>query len=257
MFGRWAELSLGGEKLLASHCASTRSLTLILERDMNGTRIGLAILLISALAAYLSFLRKETIADSHRLSRQSILNFTLSRIDNPIVVLGDSIVEASTLPRSLCGHPIVNAGLSRASTASDLGTWLIDALDGKQVASIVVSLGTNDALVTELSKQQFQANYDALLAQLSIKTPHLVVLAIPPVDAQDQITFETQTKVMRRINDYNSILPGLAEKNGATFIALPPLPKPHTIEGVHLNAAGNLAWEKAVLQGVSTICNSN
>jgi lysophospholipase L1-like esterase len=224
---------------------------------MNGTRIGLAILLIGALAAYLAFSGNETADDSHRLSRQLVLHFTLNRTDKPIVVLGDSIVEASTLPRSLCGHPVVNAGLSRASTASDLGTWLADALGGKQVAAIVIALGMNDALISALSIQQFQLNYGALLAQLSTRTPRLFVLAIPPVVAQKQITPETQTSTMARINDYNSILPELATKNGATFIALPPMPQPHTVDGVHLNAAGDLAWEKAVLQGVSTICNSN
>jgi lysophospholipase L1-like esterase len=100
-------------------------------------------------------------------------------------------------------------------------------------------------------------NYGALLAQLSTKTPHLFVLAIPPVAAQKNITSETQTSTMGRINDYNSILPELATKNGATFIALPPMPQPHTVDGVHLDAAGDLAWEQAVLQGVSAICNSN
>jgi hypothetical protein len=121
---------------------------------MNGTRIGLAILLIAVAAAWLSFPRNQTIEDSHRLSRQLVLHFTLSRTDDPIVVLGDSIVEASTLPRSLCGHPIVNAELSRASTESDLGTWLVDALGGKQTAAVVVALGMNDALISALNKQQ-------------------------------------------------------------------------------------------------------
>ena len=71
---------------------------------MNGTRIGLAILLMAALAAWLWSPGKPEPEDSHRLSRQLVLHYTLSRTDNPIVVLGDSIVEASTLPRALCGH---------------------------------------------------------------------------------------------------------------------------------------------------------
>ena len=147
---------------------------------MNGTRIGLAVLLIGALAAGFSFLRKQTVVDSHRQARQLVLTYTLGRVDNPIIVLGDSVTEASTLPRALCGHPIVNAGLNGASTASDLGTWLIEALDGKQAAAIVVSLGTNDALMPR-SRQQFQTSYSALLAQLSKAAPHMAVLAIPPI----------------------------------------------------------------------------
>lgn len=223
---------------------------------MNGTRIGLAVLLIGALAAGFSFFRKQTAADSHRQARQLVLNYTLSRVDNPIILLGDSIAEASTLPRLLCGHPIVNAGLNGASTASDLGTWLIEALDGKQAAAIVVSLGTNDALMAR-SRQQFQASYSALLAQLSKATPHLAVLAIPPIDVQGRVTVDLQAEAMGRINDFNSVLPELAEKGGAAFIALPPMSKPYTIDGVHLNASGYSAWDQAILQGVSKICTSN
>jgi hypothetical protein len=90
--------------------------------DMNAARIGLAVLLMGALLAGYSFFRKKAIADSHRQVRQLMLYYTLSRVDNPIILLGDSITEASALPRQLCGHPIVNGGLNGASTASDRGT---------------------------------------------------------------------------------------------------------------------------------------
>ncbi len=223
---------------------------------MSGARIGLAVLLIGALAAGFSFFRKEAIADSHRQARQLVLHYTLTRVDSPIILVGDSIVEASTLPRTLCGHPIVNAGLNGASTASDLGTWLIEALDGKRAASIVVSLGTNDAL-TKRSTQSFETSYLALLSQLSKVTDHLGVLAIPAIDVRGRVTMEMQAEAMNRINDLNAVLPALAGKGGATFIALPPMEKPHTIDGVHLNAAGYAAWDEAILQGVSTTCSSH
>jgi lysophospholipase L1-like esterase len=223
---------------------------------MNRTRIGLAVLLIGALAVGFSYYRKQTISDSHRQARQLILYYTLSRVDSAVVVLGDSIVEASTLPRTLCGHPIVNAGLNGASTASDLGIWLARALDDKPAAAIVVSLGTNDAL-TARSRQQFEASYGALLAQLSKQTSHIAVLAIPTIDVQGWVTAERQAEAMGRVNDFNSILPGLAEKAGAAFIALPPMATPHTIDGVHLNASGYSGWDEAILQGVSKICSPN
>jgi lysophospholipase L1-like esterase len=221
---------------------------------MNGARIGLAVLLIGALAAGFSFFRKEAIADSHRQARQLVVHYTLARVDRPIILVGDSIVEASTLPRVLCGHPVVNAGLNGATTASDLGTWLIEALDGRRAASIVVSLGTNDAL-TARTRQQFETSYSALLAQLKNVTPHLAVMAIPAIDVQGRVTTELQAEATSRINDLNAALPALAEKAGATFIALPPMVKPHTIDGVHLNAAGYADWDQAILQGVSTICS--
>jgi lysophospholipase L1-like esterase len=76
-----------------------------------------------------------------------VLHYASSRTDDPIIVLGDSIVEASTLPRSACGHAVVNAGLNGASTASDLGNWLTAALAGKRATTVIVALGTNDALM--------------------------------------------------------------------------------------------------------------
>lgn len=223
---------------------------------MNRMHIGLAVLLIGALAVGFSYVRKQSISESHRRTRQIILHYTLSRVDDPIIIVGDSIVEASTLPRELCGHAIVNAGLDGASTASDLGTWLIDVIDGKPVAAIVVSLGTNDALGAARSRPQFETNYRALLAQLSKGTAHVIVLAVPSIDAPRWMTGEMQAQAMGRINDYNSALPGLAAASDATFSALPPMPTPHTIDGVHLSAAGYRIWDQAVLQGASALCGS-
>jgi lysophospholipase L1-like esterase len=231
-------------------------LSVRLSAYMNRMRIGFAVLLIGAVAVGVSFARKAAMSEPHRRARQLILYYTLSRLDNPIIILGDSIVEASTLPRELCGHAIVNAGLNGASTTSDLGPWLLDVLDGKPAAAIVVSLGTNDALGAARSRPQFEANYSALLAQLSKATTHVIALAIPSIDVLHRVKSEMQTEAMVLINDYNSALPELAAKGGATFAALPAMPTPHTIDGVHLSAAGYQVWNQAVLQGASSLCGS-
>ena len=97
----------------------------------------LAVLAIAALALGISYFRKDA-PESHRHARLAILYYTFSRLDAPIVILGDSITEASTLPRSLCDHPIVNAGFNGASTTSDLGTWLLEALDGALAERVVL-----------------------------------------------------------------------------------------------------------------------
>jgi lysophospholipase L1-like esterase len=220
---------------------------------VNWTRIGLVVLALGLLAAFFSWPRRQTLPDDHRAARQLVLHYTLSRTDDPIIVLGDSIAEASTLPRSHCGHPIVNAGLSGASTGSDLGGWLSSALAGKRAAMIVVSLGTNDALPSR-SQQTYEANYGKLLAQLATMASRVVVLAVPPVEARNKVTAEAQDELMRSIDSYNSALPGLAKNAGATFVALPPMSDPHTIDGVHLNAAGYSVWDAAVLQAAASIC---
>jgi lysophospholipase L1-like esterase len=223
----------------------------------NWTRLGLiAALAISAAAAFLAWDWKADIIDGHRTARQLVLHFTLRRIDDPVIVLGDSIVEASTLPRSICGHAIVNAGLSGASTASDLGIWLSQALERKQAALIVVSLGTNDALSSaSANKQSFEDRYGILLVQLSKLTPHLAILEIPPIEAQGRMTVEMQNEAMTNINSYNTSLPAIAKRSGATFVALPVMTRPFTIDGVHLSSGGYQAWDKAVLQAAERICS--
>jgi lysophospholipase L1-like esterase len=224
--------------------------------DVTRIRFGLAVLAICAVAAFLTWCRKPDTPDQHRQARQLVLYYTLSRIDDPVIVVGDSIVEASTLPRSICGHAIVNAGLNGSSTASDLGVWLSRALDGKRAALIVVSLGINDALVsTPQSRQSFADRYGMLLDQLSKSTPQLAALEISQVEAKGRMTVGMRDEAMSTINGYNSILPDLAAAHGATFVGLPAMPKLHTIDGVHLSSDGYQAWDKAVMQAATKICS--
>jgi lysophospholipase L1-like esterase len=211
---------------------------------------------VSAVAAIL-FARAHIAPapEEHRRTRQLILYYTLSRVDDPIIVLGDSIVEGSTLPRQLCGHPVVDAGLNGASTASDLGSWLAQALGNKRAASIIVALGINDALVpAPTSKQVFEDRYAALLRELSKLTARLFVLGIPAVEARQRMTAEMKNEVMATIEGFNSVLPRLAAQANATFLTLPEMPSPHTIDGVHLNADGYRVWDKAITQGVAMTC---
>src|SRR5260370_14547999 len=110
----------------------------------------------------------------HGAKRLFVIQSTLARFDDPIVVLGDSIVEASTLPRSLCGHAIVNAGIGGTSTASNLGSILSQALGTKRRALVVVCLGTNHAAIPH-SVEQYRSNYRALLSELAALTPRRAV----------------------------------------------------------------------------------
>jgi lysophospholipase L1-like esterase len=217
--------------------------------------IGLAIAVLAVAATLLVRAYNAPTPDEHRRVRQLILYYTLSRVDDPIIVLGDSIVEASTLPTSICGHPIINAGLNGASTASDLGGWLARALNNKRAAAIIVSLGVNDALVpAPTGKQVFEDRFAALTGELSKLTTRLVVLSIAPVEARERMTAEMQKEVMATVDNFNSVLPGVAKRTSATFLALPEMPSPHTIDGVHLNSDGYRIWDKAVMQGVAMIC---
>jgi lysophospholipase L1-like esterase len=219
---------------------------------MNGTRIALVGLV--AACAWAAWPKRETVIDTQRISRQLVVWRTLARVDDPIVILGDSIVEASTLPRSLCGHPIVNAGIGGATTASNLGSLLADALGNKQAALVVVSLGGNDAAVSD-SVERYRSAYRALLTELKALTPRRAMVGISPVEAG----LEDGKKISGAVIDsFNAILPELAKEAGATLIPMPAMPEHHTLDGIHLDAAGYAIWDKAVLGGIeSAVCKSS
>ena len=93
-----------------------------------------------------------------------------------------------------------------------------------------------------------------LLKQLSNSTRRLAVLEVPPVEAKGRMTMEMRDTALATIQRYNQALPDLAKRNGAAFAALPAMPSPHTIDGVHLNGAGYQAWDAAVMQAAAAVC---
>jgi lysophospholipase L1-like esterase len=233
------------------------ALSWIVMAEVKLMRIGLIAVAIgvAAVAAILLMRTFQAPAqNNHRVARQFVLDYTLSRVDDPIIVLGDSIVEASMLPRSACGHAIVNAGLNGASTTSDLGAWLKGALAGKRAAAIIVALGTNDALTSPLNETAFAERYGTLLGGLSELTSRIAVLAIPTVEIRQRLTAEMEKEIKPNIDKLNAVLPDIARRAGATFLPLPDMPSPHTIDGVHLDAAGYEVWDKAVMDGATSVC---
>jgi lysophospholipase L1-like esterase len=120
----------------------------------------------------------------------------------------------------------------------------------KRAALIVVSLGTNDAVVPN-SVERYRPSYRALLTELAALTPRTAVMAISSPEGGS----EEARKLRLAIDSYNVILPGLAEEAGAAFIPLPAMPENHTLDGIHLNAAGYEIWDSAILRGVeSAVC---
>jgi hypothetical protein len=214
---------------------------------MNWTRI--ALIGFVATAALAAWPRHETIIDTHGPTRRFVIRSTLARSESPVVVLGDSIVEASTLPRSFCGHPVVNAGIGGMSTAGNLGAMTSESLGGRQAALIVVALGTNDATIPN-SDETFRSNYRELLTELAALTPVVAIAAIPGPEAG----FDQAKKLnFAAIDRYNAILPELAKDQRAKYIPLPAMPPQHTIDGIHLNAVGYEVWDGAILGGIESV----
>ncbi|CCD93609.1 conserved exported hypothetical protein [Bradyrhizobium sp. ORS 375] len=222
-------------------------------------RLGFVLFAVIAAAAATFVLVRRSAAPAgsdHRTVRQLVVHYNLlSRADDPIIVLGDSIVEAATLQASACGHPIVNAGLAGAGTRSDLAGWLKPALGPKRPFAIIVSLGVNDALTAKPdSSQVFAGRYEALLRELATLTQRLFIIEFPPVEVRGPFTAAMEKATAASITGYRAALPDLARRAGATFLPLPPMEAPFTLEGIHLNAAGYRSWDQAIQQATEFAC---
>src|SRR5258706_2037797 len=67
-----------------------------------------------ALNARVDRLRPGTVGHEHSDVRKFVIATHLARTKSPIVFLGDSITEAAVVPDSICGRPVVNAGIGGA-----------------------------------------------------------------------------------------------------------------------------------------------
>jgi len=181
--------------------------------------------------------------------RPLLIRAALKQVDDPVIILGDSIVKRATFPRAVCGRPIVNAGIDGSTTSSGLDAMLTKALGGKQAAMVVVSLGLNDAAVP-VNADSYRTNYLALLATLKSTAPRMAVATVTLVEAgkSDSARINVQA-----IDNYNALLPTIAGDAGASLITIPSMPAKYTTDGIHLNDAGYAIWTKAVLGGVSEV----
>lgn len=166
----------------------------------------------------------------HQDVRETIIRDELIGLDQPIVVIGDSITEMARLPETINGHPVVNAGIG-GSTISDfqfVAPRIID--DSVHPFMIVVALGANDA------GSGVRENYATLLARLKPLSPRLLAVAVTPKDGADAV---------------NAQIKAAAESEGVSFVDV-PIPEGSILpDHVHLNAAGYRDWLPTLITAIS------
>lgn len=215
---------------------------------MNWTRVGL--IGFVGLCAWAAWPKGQSPAPPRPL----LIKAALKDASDPVVMLGDSIVALANFPRTVCGRPVVNAGIGGSTTASGLDAMLLKALSGKRAAMIVVSLGLNDSAVP-LTADVYKTNYLSMLSTLKPATSQLAVATVTPAEAGLPEAAIVRTP---SIDSYNAVLPDIADASGARLIAIPAMPAKHTIDGIHLNAEGYAIWTKALFGGVeAALCKSS
>ena len=88
--------------------------------------------------------------------------------DGSVVVLGDSIVEGAPLPSTICGHAVINGGVSGAAIGY-VERHAAELLGSAHPRLILLAAGINNA--SAAAAVQFQSHYDATVTLLSRSSP--------------------------------------------------------------------------------------
>jgi lysophospholipase L1-like esterase len=172
----------------------------------------------------------------HTETRLWVIRSMLSRVASPIVVMGDSIVEAALLPSEISGHPVINAGIG--GTGIGLFEEFASSLIRENPPALVVLLvGINDAL----GRRDLASFRSAYLATLqSIKAP-IAVATIAPSNSP-----AVDVATVRQFNDFLKSLSG----SYAVIDVSKGMQPDMTTDGVHLDATGYRVWTQALVQGI-------
>ncbi|WP_426433696.1 SGNH/GDSL hydrolase family protein [Bradyrhizobium genosp. P] len=168
----------------------------------------------------------------HADVREFIIRASLADAAAPIVVLGDSVTEMAPLPRQLCGHPVINAGVGGQTIqeASRLATRL---LGGNGAFLVVLTVGAND-IGSSAAQRDFGDLIDTVKL-VSTRPPMAVAVA----DAQT-----------------NAAIGAAAATRGVRFVD-PQLPSGSKMsDGKHFTAEGYKTWLPALEAAISKECNA-
>lgn len=188
--------------------------------------------------------------DNRRLEvRRFMIHSQLAQGDHPIVIMGDSITEAAWLPDSVCGRPIVNAGIGGMTAGSYLAQFQ-QITTNQPMDLAVIALGTNDASSISNAETGFAASYVALADFVAKDAPKTIFVGIPPIDANGALAkgyFNLDSA--SRIND---TIHNLARDRKIGFVDLrTEMTGPNlTVDGVHLDRAGYQLWSAAMLSAI-------
>jgi lysophospholipase L1-like esterase len=169
-----------------------------------------------------------------------------SRIDQankPVVVFGDSIVEGAPLPNSICGLPVINAGVTGAAIEY-FRNHARELLGSSRPALIVLAVGIYNA--SSIASQTFRQYYRETAALLSRAAP-LVVATITPVrSGPGSVGYDASL-----VPDLNQIIKATPERRGVIDLNTALSNADLTTDGIHLGADGYALWLKTMIEGIA------
>lgn len=165
-----------------------------------------------------------------------------------VIVFGDSIVQQAVLPASVCGRPLVNAGVGGA-TVDDVARRASMLLGDTRPDLIVLAVGINDAWRSMRSDKpgSFDRGYRALLQQLAGRAPVVIAtltgIKDGPFAADYDASYLDPFNRTIRTAAGATVIVDLAEAFAAGNL---------TSDGIHLTEQGYAVWLPAILNAAES-----
>ena len=184
----------------------------------------------------------------HNVVRQFIVRSTIAQKPDAILFAGDSITEAAVLPESICGHPVINAGLGGASTASYLDFAKLTIPSDLKSPLIVIALGTNDSTsIGAKWDNPLAPAYSKLADFLAPHADKLLFVGIPPIEMSGALAKGYFDSDFSRKN--NAAIRSLALSRSVDFVDLQAaiVGEHLTVDGIHLTPIAYREWLPAIV----------
>ncbi|MBL8577149.1 MAG: hypothetical protein JNK47_07980 [Mesorhizobium sp.] len=161
-----------------------------------------------------------------------------------LVFVGDSLTEFGEWAEHFPEYRVANRGIGNDHTiglAQRLG-----ALGDLSQSTVILTIGVNDVLALRSQPSDIIARYQAIVGELMSRSKAVVLQSTIPVtapaDTRANVSFAEMNVAMQascRDNCSYLDLAALRAEDGS-------LRSDMTIDGIHLNGAGYLAWAKAL-----------
>jgi lysophospholipase L1-like esterase len=174
-----------------------------------------------------------------------------TKTDAEVIVLGDSITERQDWALNFPSINIANRGISGSETRDVLKA--IDVIKPDAKLSVALLIGANDIVVKHRKASETIEDFEIITRKLANRiigsSDHrIIVQSVILCHSSEPLC---TPEVRAEITKLNDLIKRLSAKQGLTFIDLNSTLAPTgTLEtalsddGLHLNAAGNLAWAK-------------
>lgn len=211
----------------------------------------LLLLLISILFSNLLFAQETKVFSTYYYQKKSLFE-NLPDTNNEIIFLGNSITDGCDWSELFRNSNIKNRGISGDITDGIL--FRLDEVVRSNPNQIFIMIGVND-LSQNKSPDFVLTNYSKILLAIKEASPKTQVFVQSILPVNDGFgKFENHTNKGAEIKQVNKQLASLARNFNYSYIDLTDafsdkdgkLIKEYTNDGLHLTAAGYLAWKDEI-----------